>query len=179
MYNELKRVFINVKQLKTIKTMKKLTIFAFIGAFALVSIISSCKKESGPLAKPSYDKSDLKSIIKLANPTLYKNIYSGLKTTTTTIYITYGVLKDPAFECLENPSVICSVVVIKTGSKDDSSGGDPIVIPLNGGDYTYTSTNPGDGVLILAEDSTPVSYDIKSVNITDASGTPTISYATY
>ena len=172
-------VIINNKQLKTIKTMKKLTIFAFIGAFALVSIISSCKKESGPLAKPTYDKSDLKSIIKLSNPNVYHRLYGGLKTTGTIVYVTHGVLKDPAFECLENPSVICSVVVISTGGREESTGGDPIVVPLDSGSYSFSSTNPGDGVLILAKDNAPVSYDIKNVSITDASGTPTISYATY
>ena len=158
------------------KKIKNLGMYAVIGVLGL---ISSCKKEATQLPSPSYDKTNLRSMIKIANPSVYNKIYGGLKTTSSTIYVTHGILKSSSSECLESPSTICSVVVTTTTKREASTGGDPIVLPIDGENYTYNSDGQAGAVLILATDNVPTSLNIKSVKITDNNGNSDISYETY
>ncbi len=158
------------------KKIKNLGMYAVIGVLGL---ISSCKKETTHLPTPSYDKTNLRSMIKIANPTVYNKLYGGLKTTTSTVYVTHGILKSASSECLESPSTICSVVVITTTCREASTGGDPIVLPIDGQNYSYNSDGKVGAVLILATDNVPTSLNVKSVNITDENGNSAISYETY
>ena len=168
--------------------MKKLSIFTLISCVSLLTLVSSCKKESPltPVAKYGYDNNDVKSMIKIANKNLYNRIYSS-KAPSTTIYITHGLLIDPAFECLDYPPAICSIVIVIDGGHpvdslavstppEGSTYASSATLSIDNTNYSYTAVKPGDATLILAKQASPVAYDIKSVSIIDVNGKKDISY---
>ncbi len=157
--------------------MKKFNSIALVCTVVVMLVVTSCSK--GPVAKPrftsNYDKSSVKSIMKLANPALYSKMYES-KDQTGTITIIKGI-HDMGGNCIDDEA-ICSVVVITTHpaiSVQDS-------ISLYDADpsLNLSFAAKGDAVLIQAKPDAPTSDTIRTVDvIVNANGDKVISYVPF
>lgn len=172
--------------------MKKLSILAFIGIVGLLSVMSSCKKETAVTPTPSYnyDNTDVKTMIKLSNKDLYNRMYGGGKEPSTIIYVEHGYNQPPTFDdCEENPAAICGIVIIVNHDivapdstvTTTSTTASSAVVSIDGIDYTYNAANKGDAILVIAKPDAPKSYDIKNLSIKsiDGVGTKEFTYEIY
>ncbi len=158
--------------------MKKINTIALICTAAVALTVSSCSKE--PLAQPkgvcSYDNTDVKSIIKAANPELYTRMYEN-KQEPGTITIIKGY-HDAGGNCTDEIDEICSIIVVTTHPALTIQ--DSISLYDSNPNINLSFNAKGDAVLIEAKPDAPTSADVRTVDITvDANGNKTISYVPF
>lgn len=159
--------------------MKKIKLIALIGAAAVLSLATSCKKEcpAKPTQTCSYNNKDLKTIIKLANPALYHKMYEQKDIISSDILIIKG-FNDGYGNC-EDKDCICTVIVTTVYSALGVS--DSLNITSSSPNVNVSFPNPGDATLILAKPDAPVSVDPQSVQVTTAADgtTKRVDYVPY
>ncbi len=158
--------------------MKKINFFALIGTALVVAVLAtSCSK--GKLATPratfKYDNSDAKSIIKLANPDLYKKVYDQ-KQEPGTITIVKGY-HDMSNNC-QDDDAICSIIVVTTYPAITVQ--DSISLYDSDPNLSLAFNAKGQAYLIEAKPEFPTSTEIRTLEIVvDMNGKKTINCVPY